>query len=89
MLGPDRGAAAMLGLDPDPASGGSRLLTAAAEPTLVELYRDRVETAENGGVDVDQQLPSWTEQRAWTLTRVLSRRMPTQEDVVPGAEALG
>jgi capsular polysaccharide biosynthesis protein/SAM-dependent methyltransferase len=42
---------------PEPASEGSGLLAAASEPTLIELYRNRVDAAQDGALDVDLELP--------------------------------
>src|SRR5829696_10254547 len=42
---------------PEPASEGSGLLAAASEPKLIELYRNRVDAAKDGALDVDLELP--------------------------------
>lgn len=42
---------------PEPASEGSGLLAAASEPTLIELYRNRVDAAQDGAPDADLELP--------------------------------
>ena len=57
-VGADRRATAMVcGDDPEPAGEGNRLLAATIEPTLLELYRNRVEAADVAALAVGYEFP--------------------------------